>query len=104
MLTSYTLDILNFLVGVIVGVYLPLAGLYLFNFSRQRRFGFRVMWQAGLLFLLICFGFLLLLVAFGLAVDFLKGSEQEFGRHTGVAGLGALIAFLGGTILFFVGL
>ena len=42
MLTSFTLNLLYFVCGVLIGIYLPLAGLYFLRFIRKTPFGFRL--------------------------------------------------------------
>src|SRR5262249_5072771 len=104
MLTSPTLNLLNFLFGFMVGVYLRLAGLYLFHFFRKTHFGFRVMFLASFRLFLLVLGFLLVLAALGISLDVLKGPEQPAANHDLWLGLGVIVAFFLGTILFLVGL
>jgi hypothetical protein len=100
MLTYATLSLLNFVLGAIVGIYLPLAGLYLFAFARRGHFGFALVWRTGLRLLLALFGFFMVLAVLGFAVD-LSGGNFKF---TAWLGIGAIVAFFTGTVLFFVGI
>jgi hypothetical protein len=104
MLSSSTLSILNFVFGVVLGIYLPLACLYLLHFFRKSQFGFRLVWTAGLRLLVVVFGALLVLFILGLAADFLSGGEQTKEQNALWLGLGTIFSFLGGTVLFFIGI
>jgi hypothetical protein len=103
MLTSSTLNLLNFVFGVVIGIYLPLASLSLFSFFRKTRIGFRLILAASLRLLMLLFGFFLVIAALGLSADFLQGSEKPE-EHALWLGLGIIVAFLAGTVLFLVGL
>jgi hypothetical protein len=104
MLNSLTLDILNFAFGAVIGIYLPLACLYLFQFFRKSSVGFRLVWTASLRLLAVVLGALLLFLILGVAADFLGGGEQQEAESVMWLGFGAIFSFLGGTVLFFIGL
>jgi hypothetical protein len=104
MLNSSTLGALNFAFGVVIGIYLPLTCLYLFHFFRKSRFDFRLVWTASLRLFVVVFGAILLFLMMGLAADFLMGGEQQKEQSGLWLGLGTIFSFLGGTVLFFIGL
>jgi hypothetical protein len=102
MLTSSTLTLLNFLSGVLIGIYLPLVGLYFLRFVRKTPFGFRLVWKATLGVVLVLFGFFSLLVALVALLDSLGGLRPE--SSSDWFGFGVIFAFFTGTILFSAGL
>jgi hypothetical protein len=103
MLNSFTLKLLFFVCGVLLGLYLPLAGLYLLRFIRKRPSGFRLVWTASLRVILVLFGLLLLMVAAGVLIDFIGGQSEYQLKYSAWLGWGVIFAFVAGTILFFVG-
>jgi uncharacterized membrane protein HdeD (DUF308 family) len=58
------------------------------------------MWRASLRLILVLFGFLLVSAVLGLLVDFEHQSEER----SFWLGLGFIVAFLAGIVLFFAGL
>src|SRR5262249_2071162 len=101
-LNTFTLSLLNFLCGVLIGIYLPLAGLYFLRFVRKTPFGFRL-WKARLRVVLVLFGFLLVFMVIGV-LRYLEGSpEATPEEYVAWLGWGAIFGFFAGTILFFVG-
>jgi hypothetical protein len=106
MLDSFTLKLLFFVCGVLLGIYLPLAGLYLLSSIRKGPSGFRLVWTTFLRVILVLFGFLVLLVAIGMVTEIFPVIEQLEKRieyYTWLGG-GAIFAFFAGAILFFVGI
>ena len=105
MLDFATIKVLFFVWGVLLGIYLPLAALYLFRFIRKRPSGFRLVWTAGLRVILVLFGFFVLLLTLGMLTE-VRPAFEDFERRQEVnmwLGGGAFFAFLAGAILFFVG-
>jgi hypothetical protein len=103
MLTSFTLNLLYFVCGVLIGIYLPLAGLYFLRFIRKTPFGFRLAWKAGLRVILVLFGFFSLFIAVGALIEFSGGSSEYHLKYSAWLGWGVIFAFFAGTILFFAG-
>ena len=102
MLTSFTLKLLFFVCGVLLGIYLPLVGLYLLHFIRKTPFGFRLVWTASLRVISVLLGLVVLSIAVGMLVDFIGQSEYRL-KYSAWLGWGVIFAFFAGTILFFVG-
>ena len=103
MLTSFTLKLLYFVFGVLIGVYLPLAGLYFLRFVRKTPFGFRLVWKASLRVTLVLFGLLSLFLAGGVLIEFSGGMSEYYLKYSPWLGWGAIFGFFAGIILFFVG-
>jgi MFS family permease len=101
MLNPSTLQLVYFVSGVLVGIYLPLAGLHLLRTFSRTPFGFRLVWQASLRVAFVLFGFLLFSVAFtALQESFREGSTNI---NAAWLGWGAIFGFFAGAILFFAG-
>lgn len=103
MLTSFTINLLYFVYGVLIGIYLPLAGLYLLRFARKTPFGFQLVWKASLRVVLILFCLLLLFGALGALIELSGGFPEYYEKYSAWLGWGVIFAFVTGTILFFVG-
>ena len=103
MLTSFTLKLLFFVCGVLLGIYLPLAGLYFLHFIRKTPFGFRLVWEASLRVIWVLFGLALFMGALGALIDFTGGQSEYQLKYSEWLGWGAIFAFSAGAILFFVG-
>lgn len=105
MLTSFTLNLLYFVFGVLIGIYLPLAGLYLLRFFRNKTpSGFRLVWKASLRVVLILFCLFSLLFALGVLIEFSGGQSEYRLKYSEWLGWGVIFAFFIGTILFLAGL
>jgi hypothetical protein len=103
MLTAFTLSLLYFVWGVLIGIYLPLAGLYFLHFVRKRPFGFRLVWKASLRVVLVLFGLCSLFFALGALIELSGGFSEYSLKYSAWLGWGAIFAFFAGTILFFAG-
>jgi hypothetical protein len=103
MLTSFTLTLLYFVLGVLIGIYLPLAGLYFLGFIRKTPFGFQLAWKGGLRVILVLFALFSLFFAVGVLIEFSGGSAEYNLKYSAWLGWGAIFAFFAGTILFFAG-
>ena len=103
MLTSFTLDILFFVCGVLLGIYLPLAGLYFLHFIRKTPFGWRLVWKASLRVIPVLFGLAFLFFALDALIESIGGQFEYQQKYAAWLGWGAIFAFFAGTILFFVG-
>jgi hypothetical protein len=103
MLTSFTLRLLFFVCGVLLGIYLPLAGLYFLHFIRKTPFGFRLVWKASLRVISVLFGLVLLMFALGVLIDIIGGQSEYQLKYSEWLGWGVIFAFSAGTILFFAG-
>jgi hypothetical protein len=103
MLTSFTLKLLFFVCGVLLGIYLPLAGLYFLHFIRKTPFGSRLAWKASLRVISVLFGLVLLFTALGVLIESIGGQSEYQLKYSAWLGWGAIFAFFAGAILFFVG-
>src|SRR5688572_7506029 len=103
MLTPFTLSLLYFVCGVLIGIYLPLAGLYFLHFMRKTPFGIRLVWTASPRVILVLFGLLLLIIAVGALIEFSGGMSEYHLKYSVWLGWGTIFAFFAGIILFFVG-
>jgi hypothetical protein len=101
MLTSLTVSLLYFVFGVLIGIYLPLAGLYFLRFVHKTPFDFRLVWKSSLRVVLILFGLLLLFFALGALLD--VESPEFHLKYSAWLGWGAILGFFASTILFFAG-
>ena len=104
MLSAFTLKLLYFVCGVLIGIYVPLAGLYLFHFFRKTALGFRLLWKASLRLVLILFCLILLLGVLAVLIELTGGQSEYQLKYSAWLGWGVIFAFFTGTILFFAGL
>jgi hypothetical protein len=104
MLSTYTLKLLYFVFGVLIGIYLPLAGLNLFYFFRKTALGFRLLWKASLRLVLILLCLILLLGVLGFLIELTGGFSEYHLEYSAWLGWGVIFAFFAATILFFAGL
>ncbi|MGZ8946710.1 MAG: hypothetical protein ACXW1W_14960 [Methylococcaceae bacterium] len=103
MLSPFTLSLLHFLLGVLVGIYLPLAALYFVLFIRKAHLGLHLIWEVILRLALAVFGFFLVFLIIGLVLPNL-GELEQLEKYNIWLGFGAIIAFFAGVFLFLVSL
>jgi hypothetical protein len=103
-LNPFTLSLLNFLCGLLIGIYLPLAALYFLRFVRKMPFGFRLVWKASLRVVSVLFGFLLVFMMIGVLRYLEESPEATPEEYRVWLGWGGIFGFFTGTILFFAGL
>jgi hypothetical protein len=102
-LTSFTVNFLLLVFGVVIGVYLPLALFYLVSFFRREHLGFILIWRAAVRLAVIVLLFLLIFAAMGFTQQFLGLKETDDVAFM-FLGLGVIGGFLVGIILFVIGL
>jgi hypothetical protein len=105
MIQSFTYRFIMTVFGVMVGAYLPLAIFYLVCFFRREHLGFVLFWRTLVRLGGIVLLFFLILAAFGLPLAFLEPAQTELNAIDDLLlGFGAIGGFLGGIILFVIGL
>jgi len=103
MLTSFTLSLVHFVIGIVTGIYLPLAVLYLVGFVRKGHFGLKLIWQAILRVFMVLFGFIMVMAALGFVEEML-GSPEQLEEYAVWIGFGLILGLFAGIVLFIVGL
>ena len=101
-LTSFTVNFIFLVFGVMIGAYLPLALVYLVSFFRREHLGFILIWRAAVRLAVIVLLFFLVLAALGLTVQLLGLKETDEDAYM-FLGLGSTGSFLVGIVLFVVG-
>jgi ribose/xylose/arabinose/galactoside ABC-type transport system permease subunit len=103
MLSPLALSVVFFAVGAILGIYLPLALAYVVNKSRGTQHGMQLVWKVTLRLVATLFLYLLLFGIFGYFSEGLQLEKQSEIIYSWL-GLGAVLGFVAGGLLFFVGL
>jgi protein-S-isoprenylcysteine O-methyltransferase Ste14 len=102
MLSSLAMSIVLFGVGVLIGIYFPLALAYVRGKFRGSYFSMKIAWKIMLRLAAILFLFFLLLAIFGLFLS--TQLAKQFEHNSIWLGFGIMAGFIAGIILFFIGL
>ena len=101
--SSFTVNFVFTVFGVMIGAYLPLALFYLVSFFRREHLGFILIWRAAIRLAAIALLLLLIFAALGLTGRIVGLKEIGDVAYTFLgAGVGG--GFLVGLILFVIGL
>jgi hypothetical protein len=102
MLTPFTVRFMLAVFGVVIGAYLPLALFYLVSFFRRERLRLVLIWRTIVRLGAIALLLLLIFLALGLTEEVLELKLTEADSLS--LGFGLFGGFLGGIVLFVIGL
>lgn len=101
--SSFTVNFVFIVFGVMIGAYLPLALFYLVSFFRRKHLGFILIWQAAIRLAAIALLLFLIFATLGF-IGKVVGLKETDDVAFAFLGAGVVGGFLVGIILFVIGL